>query len=164
MWTARDVTLRLRRELDDDRLLVKLDPIGGRWQVCVCRKMLTGARAWPVRLLDDGQVVAGGPTRLREVALLEDVVYVLEVGGEYHSLEPNLMRRALIERDTHRRNVARELLAEVARRKAAREKAFRDDALQRAKHYRRAFARVAEDLGYGGRPDYSQLTTRLTGV
>jgi hypothetical protein len=157
MWTARDVSLRLRRELDDERLGVKLDLHQGRWMVYVRRKMLTGARRWPVIVRDDGTVQEGGATTIRVVDFLDDIVWVVEVDGEYHPLEPNLIRQKLIERDTHRRDVAKELFQELARRKQARRQAFLDDAKQRALHYRRAFARVAEDMGLGGRPDYSRI-------
>lgn len=158
-WTGRDVSLRLRRELGDERLVVKFDPAaqGGRWVVCVRRKMLTGARRWPVAIGEGGELLAG-VTTFREVAPLDDIVFILETDdGQYHSLEPNLMRRALIARDTHQRDVAREVIAEVRRRKAAKAKAFRDEVFARSQFYRRAFARVAEDMGYSGRPDYQQI-------
>lgn len=160
MWTARDVTLRLRRELNDDRLVVKLDRNLGKWLVCVRRKMLTGARTWPFSIRDDGAVTEGRSI-LREVAPLDDIVYVHEgPNGEYLPLEPNQMRQALEARDTHRRNLARELFDRVKKTRARKDAEFVDDVKQRTKHYRRAFARIADEMGLGGRPDYSRIFGR----
>lgn len=157
MYTARDVTLRLRSELNEPRLLVKLDPALGRWLVCVRRKHLTGARAWPVGIRDDG-TLGPGQTTIQVVDFLDDIVWVCETEtGEYLALEPNLIRQKLIERDTHRRNHARELFAELQRRRAAKKKAWEDDLRARTRYYRRAFARIADDLGIIGKPDHSKL-------
>lgn len=157
MYTAREVTIRLRREFDDPRLGVKFMPRLGRWVVFVRRKMLTGARHWPMSIQDDGTVVAG-KTTLRAVDFLDDIVWVVtDENDQYHSLDPNLIRQKLIERDTHRRDCARELFAELARRREAKARAARDELMQRAKFYRRAFARIADDMGYGSRPDYRRI-------
>lgn len=157
MYTARDVSLRLRREFNDARLGVKFDPRLERWVVFVRRKMLTGARRWPVGIADDG-TVGEGATTLRCVDFLDDVVWVVETDdGAYHPLEPNLIRQKLIERDTHRRDCARELFQELARRRAAKAKAQREELLARSRYYQRAFARLADDMGLGGRPDYARI-------
>src|SRR5512146_479627 len=99
MYGARDVALRLRAELDEPRLGVKYDPSvnGGRWVVFVRRRMWTGSRRWSVAIAEDGSL-SPGVSYLRELAPFDDLVYVLEVDGEYHSLDPNLMRMGLVAR------------------------------------------------------------------
>lgn len=157
MYTAREVSLRLRSEFNDPRLGVKYDARLGRWVVFVRRKMLTGARTWPCGILDDGTVTAGRTT-IRQVDFLDDIVWTVEdEAGNYHPLEPNLIRQKLVERDTHRRNHAKELFAELARRRRAKQKAFEDDVRARSRYYRRAFAKVADELGLTGRPDYQKI-------
>lgn len=159
-WTARDVTLRLRSELHDSRLVVKLDHGLGRWVVCVRRKMLTGARTLPFIVRDEGAVEPGRAI-MREVAPHDEIVYVHQTPeGEYLSLEPNVMRHELEKRDTHRRNLVAELLGRVKASRKKADDAFQDDIRQRTKHYRRAFARVAEDMGLSGKPDYSRIFGR----
>lgn len=168
MYTAREVSQRLRREFDDERLVVRLDPIRERWTVYVRRKMLTGARSWPVAIDDDGTVRAGGPSIIREVAPLEDVAFVLEdESGQYLPLDPNIIREGLIKRDSHKRDVARELMAEIRARRARKAKAQRDDLMARSLYYRGQFAKLADEMGLGGRPDYAKILAprrRIVGV
>ncbi len=157
-WTARDVSIRLRRELDEPRLVVRFDPSvnGGRWAAFLQRKEWTGARRWPVAIGEGGEL-AVGVSVIRELAPFDDLIYVLELDDQYHSLEPNLMREGLLARDTRRRDVLREAMAEIQRRRDAKQRRFIDESLQRALYYRRAFAKVADDMGLGGRPDYGQI-------
>lgn len=164
MYLAREVAARLRLELDDRRLGVKLDPNLGRWIVFVRRPHFTGARRWPVKLHDDGTVTAGGPTTFRTVDHLDDIVWVVEDDGQYHSLDPNLIRQALEKRDAHRRDVAKELFAEIRRRKEAKRRAQQDDLFARTRYYRPAFARLADQMGIGGRPDYRRIFSPKVGV
>lgn len=166
MFTARDVTLRLRREFNDERLGVKFDPRLERWVVFVRRKMLTGARRWPLGLADDGTVTPGATT-FRAVDTIDDIVWVVtDESDGYHPLEPNLIRQKLVERDTHHRDCARELIAEIQRRRAAKKKAVDDEVRAKSRYYRRLFARLADDLGLGGKPDYGQVynPTRIAPV
>jgi hypothetical protein len=157
MYTARDVALRLRHELNDPRIGVKFMPDLERWVVFVRRPMLTGARTWPMAILDDGSLAPGQST-IQSVSYIEDIVWVVtDEHDQYHPLEPNLIRRKLIERDTHRRDHAKELFAELRRRRLARKKAVDEEVRARTRYYRRAFAKIAEDMGLGGRPDYQQV-------
>ncbi|MGE5617335.1 MAG: hypothetical protein ACM3UX_00200 [Candidatus Woesearchaeota archaeon] len=164
MYVARDVSRRIRSELDDERLGVKFMHHIGRWVVFVRRKMLTGERRWPVELREDGTIVPGGPTIIRQVDTLDDIVWTVQVDEAYHSLDPNLIRQALVQRDSHRRNVAKELFSELARRREAKAKERKDDLLQRSLYYRGAFAKIADDMGLTGRPDYGRIYAPKFGV
>jgi hypothetical protein len=158
MWTERDVTLRLRRELGWERLVCKLEKnvrpgdlhLPGRFVICERRPTLTGRRHWPVLLLDDGTVYHGGRTTIREVSLLDEIIFVLETPDEqFMHLEPNILRRELELRDAHRRNLRKEHHDAIVKNRAARERRASDDARQRSKFYRRAFARVLDGYDPG---------------
>lgn len=152
MWTAREATARLREELGFSRLQVVLQHcrpedkhFPHRWAVLVLVPRWTGARNWPVTLLDDGTVLHGGATRFREASLAPEVAYVHEgPKGEYLSLDPNALRAELEARDTYKRDLPREIATAIRRKRAAREKAANEEAREIAKHYRRAFAKVAD--------------------
>lgn len=152
MWTAGDVTERLRRELAFPRLVVKLLPAcrpedkehPGRWAVCVLVPTLTGRRSWPVGITDDGIVYQGGQTTIREVSLKEEIVYVHEGDdGSYRELEPTLMRRELERRDTHHHDTKRELREHIEGKRRRMNAQIDDDVQERTKYYRKAFARFA---------------------
>jgi hypothetical protein len=156
VYLAREVAARLREEFDDPRLGVKFDPNLKRWVVYVRRKMLSGERKWPVGIAEDGSI-GPGESIIRSVEPYDDIVWTVQVDEQYHSLDPNLIRRALEQRDTHHRDVAKEVLGEVARRKAAAAKDRRDDLRQRSLYYRRAFSKMADEMGLVGKPDYSKV-------
>lgn len=148
-WTARDVTLRMRREFGDERLVVRFDPIRERFSVCQRVRRLTGRRHWPVELREDGSVVPGGPTTIREVVDDEEVILYLEdPSGAPLPLDPCLVRQELLERDVHLRgDVVAEMIRRVNARRAEADRRFEDEVGERSKHYRRAFARAAENMG-----------------
>jgi hypothetical protein len=156
MYLANEVSRRLREELRDPRLVVRVNLDLGRWTVCLRRKMLTGSRRYPFRLGDNAELLPG-ESSLREVATYEEIVYVLEDNGRYLSLDPGLCRRELEKRDGHRRNLVAELQAQVRASRARAEARFADEARQRARYYRKAFARAADEMGLVGRPDYQAI-------
>lgn len=150
-FTCRDVTLRLRAELDDPALLVRFDPIRERYVVCQKTRRLAGARRHAVRILDDGAVLRdGGSVILREVVDDYEPIYWHETNaGQFLPLEPNVMRREVLARDNWRgRDVATTVLAQVNEAKARRQRQFEDDTMQAAKDTRRAFARAADEMGW----------------
>jgi hypothetical protein len=140
MWTARAVTLFLRRELDYPRLRVKLTPLRAaddkRWAV------------YEIRRRYFGPFEAGG-MRFKEARDWDDEVYVHEgPNGEYQSLDPHLMLAALRKQDAWVKG--NRPAAMTARVRASKEKRLREQSAMfedLAMDSRRMIGRAADEMG-----------------
>lgn len=148
-WTTHDVTLRLRRELDDPSLVVRFDSGRERFAVFTRARRLTAPRRQGFNVLDDGAVVRSTTAVFREFVWDEQMVYCHEgPAGEFLPLEPNEIRRGVVARDNRHGDVARRVLGEIKHRRESRERDFEDNAGEIAKESRRAFARAADEMGW----------------
>lgn len=144
-WTVREVTARLREELDARNLVVKFDRMRERFVVCERSRQFGGARTVPFTLDDLGNVVAG-EARLRPVFDHDEIVYVHEDGaGGFRPLDPNAILQELQRADTHHVNVAGEIMRAVRRKRERADAEFLDEVGQRSKYYRRLVAKAVDE-------------------
>ena len=142
MWTARDVTEILRREMDDPNLVVRLSryqpdgPDDRRWTVCERRKRMYGP------------FEAAG-MRFKVVGTLDDEFYV-HAGpkGEYLPLDPYLILAAVRKQDAWvKANRPRSMVARIRENEQKKFKAqsqlFEDIAVDS----RRMVAQAADEMG-----------------
>jgi hypothetical protein len=140
MWTARDATLFLRRELNFERLRVKLTPLrpadDKRWAVYEIRRRFFGP-------------FEGGGMRFKVASDWDDEVYVHEgPKGEYLELNPHLLLAALRRQDAwSKENRPAAMIARVRagkqRRLAEQSRLFEDIAVDS----RRMVAKAADEMG-----------------
>jgi hypothetical protein len=140
MWTARDVTLFLRRELDFPRITVRLTPYRAaddkRWEVCEIRRRYFGP-------------FQAGSFRFKEARDFLDPFYVHEgPGGEYLPLDPHLILAAVRQQDAwvagnRPRSMVQRVRDAERRRLAKQSQLFEDIAVDS----RRMVAQAADEMG-----------------
>lgn len=149
MYAPRQVESRLYEELGPPRLHVRLDLVRERWCCFEPRRRLGGARIVPFTLTDSGVILEGSST-VRTMHDFEELVLVLEEDGRYVPLDPNLLIRQLLERDSWRfrnRDIASALLRRVAKGREARDRQFSDDVAMLASENRRRIGRAVDEMG-----------------
>jgi hypothetical protein len=128
MWTARDVTNRLRRELNHETLIVALEEGRGRWAVYELVRGWSAPRPVGFSLSDDGEVLPGTSV-IRTSTVYPKLIYVHEDPrtGEYLPLDPHVLLDALLGRDRWRdRKLGSKVLMRLRENRERREQDFRD--------------------------------------
>lgn len=142
MWTARDVTLRLRRELGHEALTVALEEGRGRWAVYEVVHSWSAPRPVGFRLGDGGEVLPGTSV-IRTSSVYPKLIYVHEDprDGSFLPLDPHLMLDALLGRDLWRdRKLGSKVLMRLRANRERRAQGFRDycdDRADEAMHHAR---------------------------